>query len=208
MEFASEMAVKATIHQLKISEVPTTLAVDGRDRAPYLNTWSDGWRHLRFLLIYSPRWLFLYPGLLAMLFGILIMLLLIPGPRMIGELELDVHTMLFAAMTIILGQSAVSFSLFSKIFAIGAKLVPRDERVEQMLRILNLERGLLCGFILVILGVIGALYAVMIWGTAEFGPLNQAEVLRVVIPSLTGMAVGFQLMLSSFFISVLMLGHK
>jgi len=208
MEFASEMVVKATLHKLNITEVPTTLACDGRDRAPHLNAWNDGWRHLRFLLIYSPRWLFLYPGFFAMALGLTLVLWLLPGPKVVGALTLDIHTMLFSSVLIILGQSAVSFALFSKVFAIGAKLIPNDDRVTKILQIVSLERGLAAGIGLVALGGAGAIYAVALWESASFGPLNPSEVMRIAIPSLTSVAVGVQLMLASFFLSVLMLGHK
>ncbi len=126
MEFASEMIVKATLHGLEISEVPTKLARDGRSRPPHLRSWHDGWRHLRFLLIYSPRWLFLYPGVALMILGFLTMAWLLPGPRTLGGLGLDVDTLLYAATACIVGLQCFTFAVFTKIFGINAKLLPSD----------------------------------------------------------------------------------
>ena len=129
MEFASEMVVKATVFGLRVTEIPTTLAADKRDRPPHLRTWRDGWRHLRFLLLYSPRWLFLYPGIALCALGIVVSALLLPGPRMIGGVGFDVHTLLFAAMVILIGFQSVVFAAFTKIFAISEGLLPEDPRL-------------------------------------------------------------------------------
>ena len=126
MEFASEMVVKATLQCLRIAEVPTTLSPDGRSRPPHLRSWRDGWRHLRFLLLFSPRWLFLYPGAVLMALGLASMLWLLPGPQRLGALTLDVHTLVYSAAAIICGFQAIAFSLFTKIYAIDAKLLPAD----------------------------------------------------------------------------------
>ena len=143
-----------------------------------------------------------------MALGLMLVLWLLPGPKVVGALTLDIHTMLFSSVLIILGQSAVSFALFSKVFAIGAKLIPSDDRITKILQIVSLERGLAAGIGLVALGGAGAIYAVALWESASFGPLNPSEVMRIAIPALTSVAVGVQLMLASFFLSVLMLGHK
>src|SRR6267378_7884160 len=127
MEFASEMVVKATAFGLRVTEIPTTLSPDGRDRAPHLRTWRDGWRHLRFLLLYSPRWLFLYPGGLLMIIGLLVGLLLLRGPLTVGGVNFDVHTLLYAAMAVIIGFQAIVFAMFTKVFAMSEGLLPEDK---------------------------------------------------------------------------------
>ena len=169
MEFASEMIVKATLHNLRITEVPTTLAPDGRSRPPHIRSWRDGWRHLRFLLIFSPRWLFLYPGIFLALFGLLVMLWLIPGLRVVGGIGFDIHTMLYASASIIIGIQAIFFALFSKLFAIGINLFPEDNRIRWVLKQWSLERGLILGLVLMALGIAGSIDAVMGWSHEDFG---------------------------------------
>ena len=142
MEFATEMVVKATLRGLRITEVPTSLSPDGRGRPPHLRSWRDGWRYLRFLLLYSPRWLFLYPGLGLMLLGLLTGLLLLPGPLTVGNVNFDVHSLLYAALATVIGFQAVTFALFSKIFAISEGLLPEDSRLTRLLRWVTLEMGL------------------------------------------------------------------
>jgi glycosyltransferase involved in cell wall biosynthesis len=208
MEFASEMVVKATLFNFRVTEVPTILSPDGRSRPPHLRSWRDGWRHLRFLLIYSPRWLFLYPGTLLTAAGIAVMLWLIPGPRTIGTITLNIHTMLYAAMAVIVGLQAVTFALFLKVFAIGAGLIPEDDRIRNLLRVFTLERGIVIGCLLLLLGVMGSVYGFIFWRTKLFGPLDPSVVMRVIIPSLTSLAVGLQIVLSSFFLSALQLKHR
>ncbi|MBD2774785.1 glycosyltransferase family 2 protein [Iningainema tapete] len=199
MEFASEMVVKATLHKMRITEVPTTLSPDGRSRPPHLRSWRDGWRHLRFLLLYSPRWLFLYPGILLMVVGLITILWLLPGPRGI----FDIHTLLYAATAIIIGFQAVSFAVFTKIFAISEGLLPQDRRLNKLFRYIDLERGLIFGVTLLFLGIAGSIYAFILWQTKSFGSLNASQMMRIVIPSVTSLALGCQIVLSSFFLSVL-----
>jgi len=134
MEFASEMVVKATLLRLRITEVRATLSPDGRSRPPHLRTWHDGWRYLRFLLLYSPRWLFLYPGLVLMLAGVLAGGWLLSGPRKVGSVQLDVHTLLYAAMAVLVGFQAVAFAVFTKIFAVSEGLLPRYPRLTAVFR--------------------------------------------------------------------------
>jgi glycosyltransferase involved in cell wall biosynthesis len=208
MEFASEMVVKATLYRLRIIEVPTTLSPDGRSRPPHLRSWRDGWRHLRFLLLYSPRWLFLYPGAFLMVVGLGTMLWLLPNPRAIGPITLDVHTLLYAAMAISIGFQAVIFAVFTKIFAISEGLLPEDPRLNKALRFINLEVGLLVGGVLLLMGLGGSLYALRTWEAHAFGPLDPSKVLRTVIPATTSFALGFQIILSSFFLSVLGLRRR
>jgi glycosyltransferase involved in cell wall biosynthesis len=208
MEFASEMVVKATLQKLNITEVPTTLSPDGRSRPTHLRSWRDGWRHLRFLLIYSPRWLFLYPGVTFMALGLMVMFTLMSGPKTINGVTFDIHTMLYAAILVIIGLQTVAFALFSEVFAINARLIPDDDRVKSALRIITLERGLILGMLLSLIGMAGSIYAFIAWGEGSFGPLVPSSMMRVVIPSLTFLALGIQIVFISFFLSVLGLKHK
>ena len=208
MEFASEMVVKASLRNLRIAEVPTTLSPDGRSRPPHLRSWRDGWRHLRFLLLFSPRWLFLYPGLLLMALGLAAMLWLAAGPRSVGSLVLDVNTLVYAAAALICGFQAVAFALFAKVFAINARLLPPDRRIERMTRLLSMEVGIVMGGLLLVAGLAASAYAVGFWGRAAFGPLDPAVSLRIVVPAVTALVLGLQTVFSSFFLSVLGLKTK
>jgi len=208
MEFASEMVVKATLQQLKVAEVPITLSPDGRSRPPHLRSWRDGWRHLRFLLLYSPRWLFLYPGLILMLIGFLAGAVLLPGPRTLGSVTLDVHTLLYAALAVIIGFQAIVFAVFTKEFAISEGLLPDDPRLTRFMKYITLEVGLLIGIILVVVGLGESIYAVAYWNARSFGPLNSTQTLRVVIPAVTSITLGCQILLSSFFLSILGLRRR
>jgi len=208
MEFASEMIVKATLMDLRITEVPTTLSPAQRTRQPHLRTWRDGWRHLRFLLLYSPRWLFLYPGAFLMLAGVVVGAWLIPGPRRIGSVGFDVHTLLYAAGAIIIGFQSVVFAFFTKIFAISEGLLPEDPRLTKAFKYITLETGLAAGSLLVVAGLGGSVYAFLHWSLGSFGPLDTTRTLRIVIPSLTALMLGSEVILSSFFLSVLGMGRR
>jgi glycosyltransferase involved in cell wall biosynthesis len=208
MEFASEMVVKATLHRMRIAEVPTTLSPDGRSRPPHLRSWRDGWRHLRFLLLYSPRWLFLYPGVLLMLIGVVTGLWILPGPRAIGNVKLDVHTLLYSAAAVFLGFQSTLFALFTKVFAINEGLLPADTRLNKWFNTLSLEVGLLMGSVFTLIGLAGSLYALSDWGVRSFGPVEPRLMLRLVIPSVLCLILGCQTILSSFFLSILGLGRR
>lgn len=208
MEFASEMVVKATLRKMRVVEVPTTLAKDGRSRPPHLRSWQDGWRHLRFLLLYSPRWLFLYPGALLMIAGLAVGLWLGSGPRRFGTVVFDVHTLLYAAISIIIGFQAIVFATFTKVFAISEGLLPEDYRMDRVMRFVTLEVGLILGLFLVAVGLAGSVYTVWFWDEQAFGPLNPAHTLRFVIPSVTALTLGCQTLLSSFFLSILGLRRR
>lgn len=208
MEFATEMVVKATLLDMRISEIPTTLSVDGRSRPPHLRTWRDGWRHLRFMLLYSPRWLFLYPGSLLMLAGVVLGVWLLTGPRAIGDVTFDVDTLLYAAMAILVGFQAIAFATFTKVFAISEGLLPEDPRLNRLFRFITLEVGLIVGGVLLAIGLIATLYAVRVWGAHHFGVLDPAQMLRLVIPAALSLTLGFQVILSSFFLSVLGLRRR
>ena len=208
MEFASEMIVKASLHNLRISEVPTTLKPDGRSRRPHLRTWRDGWRHLSFMLSFSSRWLFVYPGIVLMLTGLLLMLWLFPCPRQIGYVVLDVHTMVYSLAMIQLGLQAVIFGVLSKVYAVTSGLIPKPHRWEHLFQWFRLETGLIVGMICLFMGIIGSCLAVGIWGQHEFQLLDPVQTLRLVIPSVGMMAVGGEIILASFFFGVLGLAHK
>jgi glycosyltransferase involved in cell wall biosynthesis len=208
MEFATETVVKATMYKLRIAEVPTTLVPDGRSRPPHLRSWRDGWRHLRFMLLYSPRWLFLYPGLLLMTVGALTSGWLLAGPRAVGGLTLDVHTLLYAAMAIVMGFQMVVFAVFTKVFGISEGLLPEDPRLTRLLRYIKLETGLLAGSLLLIIGVVMSVYAFSYWEARFFGPLNPSKTLRLVIPAVTFITLGLETVLSSFFLSILGLKRR
>ncbi|TMK26811.1 MAG: glycosyltransferase family 2 protein [Actinobacteria bacterium] len=183
MEYASEMVIKASLAGLRITEVPTTLSsTPGRE--PHLRPWRDGWRHLRLLLLYSPRWLFLYPGALMMAVGALVLASPLPGERAIGSLRLDVHTLVYAAAAVVLGYQAVIFALFTKTFAISEGLLPEDPRLTRLYRYVTLETGIVAGIVLVIAGLALAATAIGIWQTQGFGPIvDVPRSLRVVILS-------------------------
>jgi len=203
MEYASEMVIKATLLGMRITEVPTTLSPDGRDRPPHLRPWRDGWRHLRFMLLYSPRWLFLVPGLLLLAAGGAALAWLLPGPRRFLGVVLDVHTLVYAAAGMLIGFQAIAFAAFSKVFAIAEGLLPPDPALDRIFKYVTLETGLLLGLLLVLGGFAGTFASVFYWRSQSFGPLDPARVLRAVIPSALAIALGSQVVFSSFFMSVL-----
>ena len=162
MEFASEMVVKASVYKLRITEMPTVLSPDGLRRPPHLRTWRDGWRHLRFLLLYGPRWLFLYPGAALMIWGLIIVVWLLPGTQKIGSISFDVHTLLYGAIAIIIGFQAVTFAFFTKIFAISEKFLPEDPKLNKIFRYVTLETGLIVGVTLILIGLVGSFLSLTI----------------------------------------------
>jgi glycosyltransferase involved in cell wall biosynthesis len=208
MEFASEMVVKATLLKMLVAEVPTTLSPAGRSRHPHLRSWRDGWRHLRFLLLYSPRWLFLYPGLLLMIAGLVVGAWLLPGGQMVHSVGLDAQTLLYAGIAILLGFQAVVFALFTKVFAVNEGLLPADPRLNRVMRYVTLESGLIVGFVLLVFGFGLSLAAVRVWGENRFGALNPSQTLRLIIPAVVALMLGCQIILSSFFLSVLGLPRR
>jgi len=206
MEFASEMVVKSTLRGLDIVEVPTTLAKDGRSRPPHLRSWRDGWRHLRFLLLYSPRWLFLYPGLALFALGMGLMVALLPGPIVFGGVKFDANTLLYGGVFVTVGTQCVLFSLLTKVFGTNNGLLPFDDRLERFLKVASLERNIIVGGCLIALGAIGSIAAFVSWGEVSFGPLNASHVARLTVPSVTAIAVGIQIVFASFFMSILQIG--
>jgi glycosyltransferase involved in cell wall biosynthesis len=204
MEFASEMVIKATLLQMRIAEVPTTLDKDGRNRPPHLRPWRDGWRHLRFMLLYSPRWLFLYPGAALMVIGTLLGAAILPGPlRVTPRVALDVHTLLFAAAAILIGFKGFAFAFCARIYALREELLPEDKALERMFRHFTLETGLAAGVVLLGIGLIGALLAVAGWSRAGFGSLEPHDTLRMAIPAATALCLGGDLIFTSFLLSFL-----
>ena len=203
MEFASELVVKAALAGWRIAEVPTTLYPDGRGRPPHLRSWRDGWRHLRFLLLFSPRWLFLYPGIALLALGIGLMAALYVTPLHVLGLGLDIHSMLYASAAVLLGLQLCLFSLFARVSAQNAGLLPRQPAVERLLRVLSLERGLLAGLGIAGAGFAWSALAFWQWRETGFGPLDPRVVMRDTIPASALMVGGMEIMLASFLLSLL-----
>lgn len=203
MEFASEMVMKATLWKMKVVEVPITLHPDGRSRPPHLKPWRDGWRHLRFMLIYSPRWLFLIPGLIMMLLGLIATLALYSGPITIKDVVLDVGTMLLTAMLLIIGFQLVVFAFLAKIFAIGAELMPEDKKLNLLFRYITLEKGLAVSAMSVGCGLLVLIAAFIKWKLAHFGFISYSENMHRLILGMTWCVLGIQGIFASFFFSVL-----
>ena len=208
MEFASEMIVRAALLKLKVAEVPTTLSPDARNRASHLRTWRDGWRHLRFLLLYSPRWLFLYPGAALFVTGLVCLLWLGAAPRRVNAITLDIHTMLYAAAAVVVGFQVMALGVFAKIFAVTQGLLPEDARLNLALRYLKLEAGLVAGLTLVLAGLSTSAFAVIIWGRSGFGAIDPESMMRLVIPAVTALCLGAQVITYSFFLSLLGLAKR
>jgi len=208
MEFATEMIIKAGLNHANVAEVPITLWPDGRKaHPPHLRTFRDGWRTLRFYLTYSPRWLFLYPGFIAIVLGVIGYALALPGVTIRG-ITFDAHTLLFASLAILLGHQSIFFAIFAKLFAIGEGLLPEDPRLQRFLKLANLEKGLLVGAGSLLMGAVLLIASVNQWRLQNFGPLNYAETMRWVIPGVTMTMLGFQTLLNSFFFSILSMRRR
>lgn len=203
MEFASEIVVKSSLAQLDIREVPTTLDKDGRSRPPHLRSWRDGWRHLRFLLIFSPRWLFLFPGLLAFFVGAVATLTLLITPVRIGNLGFDVGTMLYSSALTILGYLSVLFSVLTKIYASHEGILPMSPRYRRLVEKLSVERGLIVGLVIFVLGVVLAFAQVLRWSDFGFGSLDVGQTVRVAIPAMLGIVLGFTTVMFSMFAGIM-----
>ncbi|MGH7896617.1 MAG: glycosyltransferase family 2 protein [Candidatus Binatia bacterium] len=203
MEFATEMIVKSAIYGGKIAEIPITLHPDGRkSHAPHLKTFRDGWRTIRFFLLYSPRWLFLIPGGLLVLAGLVGYAVAMPGLTFTG-LTFDAHTLLFASLAILCGYQSILFAIFSKTFAVTHGLMPPDPQLDRFFALVNLEKGLIAAFVALAAGLALLGAALNQWRVHDFGPLDYGETMRWVIPGVTLTALGFQTVLSSFFVSIL-----
>jgi len=208
MEFATEMIIKTSLYGYKIAEVPITLYPDGRtSHAPHLKTYRDGWRTLRFFLIYSPRWLFFLPGILFMAIGLLGYGVVFSGVS-IRSVNFDAHTLLFASLSILCGYQSVLFAVFSKTFAINEGLLPEDPKLSRFFQLVNLERGLIIATGGLLLGVALLLMAVNAWRESGFGSMDYPRTMRLVIPGATLTALGVQTILSSFFVSIVGMKRK
>jgi len=208
MEYASEMVIKAALLDMRVAEVPVTLAKDGRSRPPHLRSWRDGWRHLRFMLAYAPNWLFVYPGLALLLVCAAVFLWLLPGPRLVFGRQLDVHTLLVAAGGTLIGFQAIAFGFLARVFIFTAGLVPDDPRLRALERQISLETGLLAGALCLLAGGALLAWAVIAWAARDFGNLDYAVVMRQVIPAVTLLVLGIQVVFYSFFLSILSLQRK
>ncbi len=203
MEFASEMVIKATLANLTRTEIPITLYPDGRSRPPHLRTWRDGWRHLRVLLLYSPRWLFFYPGIILIAVGLVVSLILLPAPVNIGKVEFDVHTLLIFSTLFVAGVQLTFLAVFARLYASRAGLLPRRDWLEDLIERFSLEVGLLTGLVLTLFGLSLFGAGAGIWIQNDFGELNYQDTLRIVIPGTAFLLVGLQVFFYSFLISLL-----
>jgi hypothetical protein len=202
------MVVKATLQGLLTVDVPTTLRPAGRSRPPHLRTWRDGWRHLRFLLLYSPRWLFLYPGIAMLAAGLIFGIALLPGPITIGGVGLDVNSLIYAMVAVLVGTQAIMFAVFARAFAMNEGLLPPSAGIDRAFRIVTLERGLAAGAIILLGGIGCTIYGIVNWGSQGFGALDTRDAIRIVVPGATAIVLGFELILSSFFLSILGLARR
>jgi glycosyltransferase involved in cell wall biosynthesis len=201
MEFASEMIVKATLAGFNIAEVPTVLHPDGRSRPPHLRSWRDGWRHLRFLLMMSPRWLLLYPGCVLLGLGLLGGLRLSVGPLRIGGVGFDIHTLLYAAGATILGLQLVLFSVLARAIGCVKGVLPITESFRRFIRIFTLEKGITVGLAIMALGITAAVYSVQIWVSAHLSAIDPQTMMRIAIPSVALMVAGAEILFASFILS-------
>ena len=208
MEFASEMIVKSQLNHLNITEVPTILYKDGRSRPPHLNTWRDGWRHLRFLLLYSPKWLFFYPSLILMLLGVIASIMLIIEPLVLKTIKFDVHTLLYTASMALIGFQFFTFYALTKVFAVENGLLPKSSRYDKLFKYLNLEKGLILGLLLLVVGGALSFRGLSVWESLNFGNLDPSNTLRLIIPAVFTVLLGVQVILFSLFFSILGLNKK
>ena len=203
MELASEMVVKACLAELDVREVPTTLRRDGRDRRPHLRSFRDGWRHLRFLLLYSPRWLFLYPGLLLTLAGLVTTSALIRGPIAVGGYGLDVGTMLYGVAATVVGYQAAIFAVLSKVYAAHEGFLPAGARFHRFQERLNLEKLVGVGLVIFLVGVVWTIASVIDWRGHDFGALKARDSVRAAAPAMLGLILGSQTVMAGLFLSLL-----
>jgi len=205
MEYASEMVVQAVVNGYKVSEVPTTLSPDGRSRPPHLRSWRDGWRHLKFLLMHSPNWLFLYPGIFIAIFGLILGTIVVVDQFNLFGAGLDINTILYSAAMVIVGFNLVSFHAFTKLYAISARFI----RVEDsFLSRLNADSCTALGLVTVLIGIVLTVIAFTLWGREAFGELDPTRFMRLTIPAMTLIVVGIQLVFSGFFIDILRIKTK
>ena len=208
MEFASEMVVKSSLANLRLAEVPATLSPDGRSRPPHLRTWRDGWRHLRFLLLFSPRWLFYYPGIFTFFAGVFLSIWLLPGPQTIGRWTFDVDTLTYSLGLVLIGAHITVFAVSARVFGTQEGFLPRNPKFERIFDYINLEVGLLFGFTLLLIGLGILAYALHIWHSAGFGDLSPQRMLRLTLPSATCFMLGVEAIFGSFFLSLLGMNRR
>ncbi len=208
MEYASEMVVQSTLHQLKMIEVPTTLSPDGRSRPPHLRSWRDGWRHLKFLMMYSPNWTFLYPGLILTLIGLVMMIAIGVGSPQIGRVNFGVNTMMYGSTSVLIGINIIFFSLFTKAYALHSGFIPNSTKTIENFEKFTVEKGVLAGVVLSLIGLIITIVAFVIWGNASFGDLEAELMMRITIPAATLIAIGVELIFASFFLGILEIKKK
>lgn len=203
MEFSTEMVVKATMQDLRIIEVPTTLSPDGRGRPPHLRTWRDGWRYLRFMLLFSPRWLFLLPGMLLFTLGLLGTIILSLEHVPVGGVVFGIHTLFYSSISMMIGFQCVLFWLFARMYIMREGLVPKDRLFEKIVAASTLERGLIISALLILTGIALSMHALDYWRAEHYGRLQADDTMRLVIPAGTIILIGAQLAFGSFFLSVL-----
>lgn len=207
MEFASEMVVKASLKKLKITEVPTVLSKDGRSRPPHLRKWRDGYRHLQLLFLFSPRWMFLYPGMVLSFFGLLLMCLLAIAPLKIGQVAFNIHTLLYCSAFFVTGLQSVFFAIFARILATQHIHIPSNKTLEHLLSKFTLEKGFIIGLFFILLGMMGSSYSLSIWKHFQFGMLDPNKMMRIAIPSITFLISGTEIVFASLFINLITSKH-
>lgn len=208
MEFASEMVIKATLQGMRIGEVPITLYKDGRSRPPHLRSWRDGWRHLRFMLLYSPTWLFLVPGIFLLLVGVACGVRLLFGPWIVGPFGFDINSLLICSMCQVVGLQVTMFGVFTRTFAIAEGLLPPSAFWIKLATRFTLEKGIMLGMLVLVMGLILLIRSILFWKAANFGVIPFSQGLRQVIPAVTLTTIGVQVVFSSFFLSILGLPRK
>ena len=208
MEYASEMIVKSEINDLKVTEVPTTLKKDGRTRKPHLKTFSDGWRHLNFLLVYAPNWLFLFPGMLLLIIGLIGMIILVNGNVLINNVNFGIHTMLYCSSFVIIGFQLCIFYLFAKIYAYKEQIITKINKITMHIMNTSTLKFVIVGVLLIILGIVLSIISLVSWKNAKFGNLNTELFMPQVIIAISSLILGLQIFFSAFFISVMNIKHK
>ncbi|MCB0487324.1 MAG: glycosyltransferase family 2 protein [Cyclobacteriaceae bacterium] len=208
MEFASEMIVKAALQKISIAEVPTTLSPDGRSRPPHLRTWRDGWRHLRFLLLFSPRWLFLYPGLLLLGLSLGLGATIYLKPVKISHLVLDIHSLIYLSFILLISFQLIFFHFFTRIYAIRAKMLPDSVKLTKLLQLLSLEKGLIIGGLILVLGAAMMVGNFVTWSQVNFGNLNPTDFVRQVLVATLTFTIGAQIIVYSFVFSFLSISYS
>lgn len=208
MEYASEMIVQSTLNGIKIAEVPTTLKKDGRSRPPHLKSFQDGWRHLKFLLMYSPKWLFMIPGIILFLIGLIGSVAFIFGDLHIASVVLGVHSRLYLGAMAVVGLQIIIFSLFAKVYAVNSGMHPKEDKITKFLAKITLEKGLIVGILLTIVGFGLSIYSIVLWKNAEWGALEPVDVMPITIPAVYLIISGVQIAFASFILGILNIDYK